>query len=546
MTTVAKNLDDQITISIYLKRDLHENGMTLEEYADGVIAGTHEILGHDEFVYQFGATDDNLTKAVDWATSHGLTVLDACRGKSFITVLGPVGRFNTLLNIIIQDITDDTRTYMYYPDNNVIVPDDISDAIESIAGFDQSFVAVKHAVEADLTDPELVKSLVAVNPIQVSTAYNSPVGDGYGGCIGLFELSLDPSSNPGYDEGWQQPDVTASFSRIGLTAPTITTINVGNAYFSPTSTGESMLDIYCAGGAAPKAKIAYYIAPNSGTTNINNCILAAANDTTNNPSVLSISWGIGDGAQYDSAFQACIVKGITCFVSSGDSGAVNLSMAQTCCSRYAVIVGGTSLVLNGSNQITSEVAWSGSGGGISGAVSLPSWQTGLTVTTLTASAFGSPSALGHRGVPDMSAPGDPATGWSFYSGGDFVVRGSLATYGGTSASAPFIAGTWVRLNQLLGYRIPFNLATFYNFATSQSGTVPSLNMFNDIISGNNRNGYTTGYTTTVGWDPVTGLGSPNVDAIYKYFHTGSTFPKQNYGFRPASGIGYPRRTTGAR
>jgi len=71
-------------------------------------------------------------------------------------------------------------------------------------------------------------------------------------------------------------------------------------------------------------------------------------------------------------------------------------------------------------------------------------------------------------------------------------------------------------------------------------------LFNDITSGDNRDGYTTGYTTTTGWDAVTGLGTPKVDQIYKYFHTGSTFPKQNYGFRPTSGPSYPRKTTGVR
>jgi kumamolisin len=195
-----------------------------------------------------------------------------------------------------------------------------------------------------------------------------------------------------------------------------------------------------------------------------------------------------------------------------------------------ISAGGTTVVLNGSNQITSEVAWSSSGGGISSSVSRPSWQNGLTTTSKTASSTGSPVALPRRGVPDISAPADPATGWTFY------VNSSLVTYGGTSASAPFLAGTWARLTTLLGFRVPFNMSTWYSNAS----------FFNDIISGDNRSGYTTGYTTTAGWDPVTGLGSPKVDQIYKYFHTGSTFPKTNYGFRPTTGSAWPRRTTTSR
>jgi kumamolisin len=296
-----------------------------------------------------------------------------------------------------------------------------------------------------------------------------------------------------------------------------------------------MLDIYCAGAAAPKAKIVYYLGLNGGT--YLDVVYAAVNDTVNNPSVLSISWGIGDGTYYDAAFQACVVKGITVFVSSGDSGAVNLSMAATCCSQYAIICGGTTVNLNGSNQITSETAWSGSGGGQSSSIPVPSWQTGLKATTITASATGSPTALSFRGVPDISAPADPNTGYQFYVGGTSSAQGSLALYGGTSAAAPYLAGLWAGLNQLLGQRIPFSMIQWYSNSTT---------LFNDITSGDNRDGYTTGYTTTVGWDAVTGLGTPKADQIYKFLHTGNTFPKQNYGFRPSSGPAYPRKTTGAR
>ena len=319
-----------------------------------------------------------------------------------------------------------------------------------------------------------------------------------------------------------------------------------------------MLDIYCAGAAAPRAKIVYYIGVNGSTTNINDVIYAAANDTVNNPSVLSISWGIGDGTQYDTAFQTCVAKGITVFVSSGDSGAVNLSMAATCCSRYVVSAGGTNVTLDGSNNLTAEVGWGSStganllfegatGGGMSASIAVPTWQTGLTYTTTTLTnpttdpihaTLSSPTSLTHRGVPDWSAPADPATGYAFYFGGTSSAQGSFYNgVGGTSASAPFLAGLWVRLTQLLGYRIPFNMTTFY----SNSAT-----LFNDVSTGNNRNGYTAGYVCTDGWDAVTGLGSPKADQIYKYFHTGSTFPKQHYGFRSATGPAYPRRTTGAR
>ena len=521
-TTTPKNPADIILISVYLKRDLHENGMTLKEYVDGIIAEDQPILSHDEYVYQFGSTEEATILVSDFFQDKDFEIVEANRGKGLVQISGTVENFSNTFNITLLDVTDDDRTYMMH-EGTVVIPEEIDALVEQVLGFDQSFVAIKHAVrcQAEVVDP-----LVAVTPVQMATAYGMPAGTGYGGCIGIFELT-----NSGYVTGYNQSDLNSSFSRIGLTSPTIVQINVNGATVSSTSDAESMLDIYCAGAMAPKARIAYYTAPNSGTQNIVDNILACANDTVNNPTTLDISWGIGDGTQFDTALQSCVAKGITVFVSSGDSGAVNLSMAATCCSQYMVSAGGTSTYLNASNVITSEVAWSGSGGGVSAYVSLPTWQAGLTTTTKTASSTGTPTALPRRGVPDISAPADPNTGFAFF------VNNTLVQYGGTSASAPLLAGMWSRLNAQLGYRIPFNMTTWYSNRAL---------LFNDITSGDNRDGYTTGYTTTVGWDAVTGLGTPKADQIYKYFHTGSTFPKQNYGFRPVSGPTYPRKTTGVR
>ena len=534
MTTVAKPLSDIIVISLYLVRDTHENGMTLQEYADAVISGEQPILGHEEFVYQFGATDENLNKAVAWAAENDLTVVEAHHGQSVVKVEGTVESFNNIFKINLQDVTEEGRTYMIY-DIEPTIPKNMRSIIENVPGFDQSFLATKHLIKADVvSNPD-----TAVTPVQMATAYNVPSGNGNGATIAIFELGLNYTVGGDYREGWYYPDVNASFNRIGVTPPTITTVSVTSGgtvpYFHTNSSVESMLDIYCAGAVAPGAKLVYYISPNTGTQSINDNINAAVNDTVNNPSVISISWGIGDGTQFDGAFQAAIVKGITCFVSSGDSGANNLNMQYSCCSQYMISAGGTTVVLNGSNQITSEVAWSGSGGGSSASITLPSWQSGLTATTKTASTTGTPTAITKRSIPDISAPADPNTGFQFYAGGSSSIVGTLSQYGGTSAAAPLLAGIWARLNQQLGQRIPFNMTTWYSNAS----------LFNDIVSGDNRDGYTTGYITTAGWDPVTGLGSPKVDQIYKYFHTGSTFPKQNYGFRTTGPV-YPRKTTGAR
>ena len=511
MITTPSPLDQQIMISIYLRRDRHDNGMTLKEYADAVIDGTHPVLTHDEFVYQFGSIDEEVKLVEDWAIANGLLVMSSDAGIATIKINGTVNQFNLLFKIELQTIVVEDRTYHTY-EGSLDIPYEIKNVVELILGLDNSTIFKRNSVKYDPAANPSITTLVPVTPVQVATAYQLPYGTGAGGCIGLFELTYS-----GYVTGYNAADVNASFSRIGLSAPTIVPYPVSGATISSVSDAESMLDIYCAGGVSPNAKIVYYDAPNS-YQGIIDCINSAAADTVNNPSALSISWALGDATYYSSAIQSCVVKGITVIIATGDAGAQNLNMTTPYgigTDPYAIMAGGTTIRLDSNNQIISETAWSGSGGGVSNGVNArPTWQNGLTYTTKTSSVINNPTVLPYRGVPDMSAPADPSTGYQFY------VNGLLNQNGGCSAAAPFLAGMFVRLNQLLGFRIGNKNSTWYANATS---------LFRDITVGDNIYTYTTGYAATPGWDAVTGLGSPIGQSIYNFLANNGIKVKTNSG-----------------
>ena len=532
-------LSQPITISIYLKRDKHDNGMSLKEYADAIAAGTHPILSHDEFVYQFGSVQDEMDLVIDWASRNGLAVVSSNAATATLKVSGTAEQFDSLFGITLKTAkTDDGYDYQTY-DGTVVIPTDIDDVVQMVLGFDTKPILRNHAISVKIdpatstsaATPQAFPTKVPVTPVQVANAYNVPAGDGYGGCVGILEFT-----SKGYGIGYNNADITDSFTRIGLTPPTVVDVSVNGAMRSETSDGETMLDIYCAGGVVPRAKLVVYTAPNTGP-DFYDAIMAAATDTTNMPSVIGISWGADEQDDYlTDAFQACVAVGITCFSSAGDAGANNLVPDYSATNAYQIASGGTALYLKANGSWDNETAWGtglaggAGGGGISGVVDLPSWQAGLTYTTITADATGSPTALPFRGYPDISAPADPSTGYEFY------LNGTLVQYGGTSAAAPFLAGMLCRLTQLWGRRTSFANTLFY--ANTQA--------FTDITVGNNRNGLTTGYSATAGWDACTGLGSPKGDEIYKLFHVGNTFPKKNYGFRPTTGAVCPRKTTGVR
>ena len=83
--------------------------------------------------------------------------------------------------------------------------------------------------------------------------------------------------------------------------------------------------------------------------------------------------------------------------------------------------------------------------------------------------------------------------------------GSFGGVAGTSASCPVVAGIFAQLNNVrlaagkpsLGWLNPLIYAN------------PSC--FNDVNDGsmNNCNAGTTGFSALGGWDPATGMGSPN-------------------------------------
>jgi len=289
----------------------------------------------------------------------------------------------------------------------------------------------------------------------------------------------------------------------------VSAISVDHGNNSPTGDvngpdGEVMLDIEVVGSIVPAANIAVYFAPNTDA-GFHDAVTTAIHDTKNKPSVLSISWGGPESTwteqamtALDDAFQAAAAMGITVCVASGDSGSTdgvgdgNDHVDFPASSPYALGCGGTSLRAS-QTAIISEVVWNGanggaSGGGVSSFFPTPGWQMGKTATHL----GGEPVALTKRGVPDVAGDADPDTGYNVR------IDGTDTVIGGTSAVAPLWAGLIARINQSNGTPAGYLNPMLY-------GKPQALR---DIISGSNGD-----FEAAKGWDPCTGLGTPNGAAL---------------------------------
>jgi kumamolisin len=406
-------------------------------------------------------------------------------------------------------------------------------------------------ISADVVQPELGLMPEGLGlylptylvPPAIATTYNLPSSTGYGVNIGIFS----------FGGGFLQSDLNKSFAdmqAIGLipssyTPPTIRQVllDTQTGVFSTASgvvgaCSENTVDIYCLALIAPKANITIYIGDA-----ISSMVPRAIADGMH---IISMSWGSSESSSFteESYYQQLSDAGITFLAASGDAGSALggfftfPEVLYPASSPNAIGVGGTKLTYNSSFVRTAETddnrdinfgtTWGG-GGGTSTTFSLPGWQTGLSYIPIVNGVTGSTTPLTSRGVPDFSAP------MNVYV---YYFNGAISGAGGTSLACPVLAGMMARFLQLTG--IKRSSPQWNSIAYANPGA------FFDITVGTNNDTTSTGYAGTVGWDPVTGLGPPVGNLLYKSIHTGLTFPKSNYGFRPKTGVGYPRQSTGAR
>lgn len=150
-----------------------------------------------------------------------------------------------------------------------------------------------------------------------------------------------------------------------------------------------------------------------------------------------------------------------------------------------------------------------SGGGFSNVFAAPVWQSPTMQAYAAKHAPSRVSADGKslynnsrhmRGFPDISA-----NGYKFSA----VVNSKTSMFSGTSGSTPMVAGTIALIN---GERLA---------QSPRKGSVGFINpvlyqypyILNDVVEGDNRGCGTEGFQCVEGWDPVTGLGTPNYEKM---------------------------------
>jgi Pro-kumamolisin, activation domain/PKD domain len=367
-------------------------------------------------------------------------------------------------------------------------------------------------------------------PCALWTAYDAAglIGagtNGSGRTIGIVDAydSAEPQSQLQSDFNHFAAAFNLSNGRVRFAYP----VPAGNTLNTSASNqwgDEEALDLEWTRASAPGDSIVMALAANT------NPALYGAVDwmvAVHAADVLSLSWGEPDTGIYNAVNGPCpnqcnassdgsygllhpvlvaaAAEGIGVFVASGDCGSADgtsgVATNYPASDPWTVGVGGTSLSVDSSTgAYVSETAWSGnatgatspgcnnqggSGGGYA-PFARPVWQVGPGLP-----------ANGARGVPDVSV--DAATGVPI------VWEGFTASVVGTSVSTPIWAGVEVIAEQALARPLGDLAPVLY--AILANGSYGAA--FHDIVSGSN------GYAAHTGWDPVTGLGSPDVARLLR-------------------------------
>ena len=373
----------------------------------------------------------------------------------------------------------------------------------------------------------------SLTPASVQRAYNiTPVlssGDlGQGERIGIVD-AYDTQEKP-----WRiQHDLSLFSSCYGLPQQNATIawpVPGPSGLNNSTSSGwglEIALDLEWAHATAPDAALTMVLSPNNAYGLYYGVAWLVATQAVD---VISLSWGEpetgvfnfgpcnyecnastdGTFATLEPVLESAAAEGMNVFVASGDCGANGGTLQNTAwypaSDPHAIGVGGTVLNLSSSGAYQNETAWDGTssfclnGGGSGGGFSVlprPGWQSGPGFSRY---------ANTTRGVPDVSIVSAVPLG-IFYQGNAQYVEG-------TSDGAPQWAGMDALLKEGSNGSAPgrgFLSPALYQVLRSPSYATD----FHDVTTGWN------GYTTGVGWDPVTGIGTPNFSHLFQDLTGGS-------------------------
>lgn len=493
-----------------------EVGLKMRNFAElQARVASGEIIPREEMAAKYFPLAADYEAMAAWLTAQGLEVTRDNTMRLSLFARGTVRQIKQAFQVDFARVVSEGAEYTSAV-TNPSMPAALAPSLVGVNGLQPHIRHHKIAHKDSLNVPYAVPYL----PSEILHAYNASTtgltgaGQTIAIVIDVFPINTDLTTF------WSQCGINRSLASITEIPVPNTPTPVGPS--NPSYDGlEVTIDTELTSSLAPEAQIRIYAIGTLRTDYANAGYLQIYNDLPAQPGlhVVSLSFGLDENEmsqvswQTTSQYFASLASGgVTVFAASGDGGSnpkitnghyvydptAPVQPIYPASDPNVTAVGGTRLTLSITDGTeTSEVGWSGSGGGISTLfTSRPAWQTGT----------GIPTAPGGRLVPDVAALGDPNTGFYIY------LQGEGAQAGGTSASSPTWAAFCAQLNQaraIVGGLAPLGLLGPKVYPLMGTAN------FRDITSGNNG-----AYNAGPGYDMVTGIGVPVVSSLVSAIGTG--------------------------
>ncbi|KOV77794.1 peptidase S8 [Streptomyces sp. NRRL WC-3618] len=353
--------------------------------------------------------------------------------------------------------------------------------------FQEEQAAKKGATPATIKPHASSATPTGYGPSDLQSAYgltSAAASNGTGRTIAIVDAYDDPNAESdlaAYRSHYGLPACTTAngcFKKVGQTGSTTSLPSADSGW-----AGEISLDVDMASAICPNCNILLVEAKSASMANLGTAVNRAV---TLGAKYVSNSYG-GSESSSDAGYDTSYFNhpGVAITVSAGDEA---YGAEYPAASKYVTAVGGTRLSTSSTARGWTESVWKtssteGTGSGCSAYDAKPAWQTD--------------TSCAKRMISDVSAVADPATGVSVY---DTYGDGTgWVTYGGTSASAPIIAGVYA----LAGTPGSSDYPASYPYAAAGTSAL------NDVTSGNNGTCSTSYFCTArSGYDGPTGLGTP--------------------------------------
>ncbi|HVU63095.1 MAG TPA: protease pro-enzyme activation domain-containing protein [Phycisphaerales bacterium] len=465
-----------------------------------------QFLTPEQVGARFGISDKQVQGVVDYLTAQGFKIILV--GKNHLSILADATvaqaekAFGTSIHefqAIKNDEPGNTRFFSITTDPTL--PAEIAPNVIDIAGL-ESFTKPQPRI----LNPTQARTLYSIAPMY------SAGTQGQGRTIGISSF-----------DGFRLTNIPLYYSQFGLPTPpggagnNITVVTIGGGSGSGTPGGEGDLDIQMPLGVAPLCNIRVY---DGGS--LTGVLTQEVNENLADVISESYGWNLttsGATAAHN-LHLSMSAQGITYMAASGDSGTSLDPFSYPNYDPEVLMVGGTVASVNSAGNRTSEVGWSGSGGGWSTkTVSfnlLPSWQQGTGV----------PTGVNKRLVPDVALSASGSSGAYYFFANGTLQAGAV----GTSFASPVFAGSLAVAEQQIiaqGGLAP-NAAGKQRFGRiqdlfySQNGR---SDVWFDVTSGSNGTLPSGGASTAgAGWDSVTGWGAINFNAFVASVATGCASP----------------------